>query len=76
MFATKYGSTLNTFGELIYAIVHTIEGKSKNDKQQMVDGIVEAIVDGADVDKSVTRVEFLESPVDNYAIAGVLYSDR
>lgn len=69
-------STFNGLGDIIYAIVHTIEGKTTDEKRQMASGIAHAIVDGARVDISVTRVGFLEYPKDSYAIAGELLSDR
>ena len=69
-------SALNSFGDLIYVVVHTIEGKTIDEKRQMVNGIVQAIMNGAEVDISVTRVGFVEYPKDSYAIAGKLFSER
>ena len=63
------------FGDLIIALVHTIEGKTIDDKRQMANGIANAIVDGAEIDISRTRVGFREYPKDSYASAGILLSD-
>ena len=69
-------SALNSFGDLIIALVHTIEGKTTDDKRQMAQGIANAIVDGAEIDISLTRVGFRDYPKDSYASAGVLLSDK
>lgn len=69
-------SALNSFGDLIIALVHTIDGKTIDEKRQMAKGIAYAIADGAEVDMSVTRVGFREYPKDGYAVAGVLLSDK
>ena len=69
-------SALNSFGDLIIALVHTIDGKTIDEKRQMAKGIAEAIVEGAEVDISFTRVGFREYPKDGYATAGVLLSDK
>ena len=66
----------NSFGNVILVIVHTIEGKTKDQKKNTVQGICEAIIDTTGMDISTLRVGFIEYPKDNYAIAGELVSEK
>lgn len=66
----------NSFGNIIFVIVHTIKGKTAEQKRHAAKGICKAVADTAGMDISALRVGFIEYPKESYAIAGVLLSDR
>ena len=56
--------------------IHAIEGRSLEQKRALVKDITDAVVRNFDVAADRVLVQIIESPRENKAKGGVLFSDR
>ena len=56
-------------------LVKMYEGKTMDQKRNLVEGITKLVTDVLDTERSAVRVLFDEYPKDNWAIAGEIVSD-
>ncbi len=56
--------------------VHAVEGRTLDQKRALVRDITEAVVKHFDVAADRVMVQIVESPKENKAKGGVLFSDR
>jgi len=55
--------------------IQWVEGKKKQQKQTVVDGVVKAM-EKAGIDKEAVVVSFIETSPDNISKGGVFFSER
>ncbi len=56
--------------------VHLLEGRTKDQKRKLVANMTDAVVKSLDVKPDAVRIILHEMANDEYAIAGVLNSDK
>ncbi len=55
---------------------HMVEGRTKGQKRALIEDITQSVVKRLNVEPASIMVQIIESPLDNKAKRGVLFSDR